>query len=75
MWLQTLSRSLVALRALLQESWSLESLVASPAVADWMGREVVKISLSFTGFDIFLCFVFIIFLLEMAYWRNRNTNS
>ena len=39
-----------------------------------MAREVVHISLSFTGFDIFLCFIFIIFLLEMAR-RNRNTNS
>ena len=58
---------------LMQESWSLENLVASPAVADWMGREVVNISLSFTGFDIFLCFVFIIFVLEMAR-RNRMNN-
>ena len=53
---------------------SLENLVASPAVADWMAREVVSISLSFTGFDIFLCFVFIIFVLEMAR-RSRTTNS
>ena len=68
-----MSRCCVALMPLLQESWSLENLVASPAVADWMGREVVNISLSFTGFDIFLCFVFIIFLLEMAR-RNRMNN-
>ena len=68
-----MSMCCVALMPLLQESWSLENLVASPAVADWMGREVVNISLSFTGFDIFLCFVFIIFLLEMAR-RNRMNN-
>ena len=68
-----MSRCCVALMPLLQEYWSLENLVASPAVADWMGREVVNISLSFTGFDIFLCFVFIIFVLEMAR-RNRMNN-
>ena len=39
-----------------------------------MGREVINITLSFTGFDIFLCFVFIIFVLEMAR-RNRISNS
>ena len=55
-----------------QETWNLETLLASPAVADWMGREVV--SLSITGFDIFLFFVFIIFALEMVR-RNRITNS
>ena len=55
-----------------QETWNLETLLASPAVADWMGREVV--SLSITGFDIFLFFVFIIFALEMVR-RNRITNN
>ena len=68
-----MSMCCVSLMPLMQESWSLENLVASPAVADWMGREVVNISLSFTGFDIFLCFVFIIFVLEMAR-RNRMNN-
>ena len=55
-----------------QETWNLETLLASPAVADWMAREVV--SLSITGFDIFLFFVFIIFALEMVR-RNRITNN
>ena len=68
-----MSMCCVSLMPLMQESWSLENLVASPAVADWMGREVVNISLSFTGFDIFLCFAFIIFMLEMAR-RNRINN-
>ena len=44
--------------------WSLLNLVAFPAVADWMAREVVNISPSFTGFNILLCFVFIIFVLN-----------
>ena len=59
---------------MLQETLSLENLVASPAVADWMAREVISISLSFTSFDIFLCFVFIFFMLEMAR-RSSVTNN
>ena len=39
-----------------------------------MAREVVSISLSFTSFDIFLCFVFIFFVLKMAR-RSSVTNN
>ena len=37
-------------------------------------EQVFNISLSFTGFDIVLCFVFIIFVLEMAR-RSSVTNN
>merc|ERR1711936_267967 len=48
------------------EPWTLATLLASPAVVDWMGREVFNISLSFTGLDIFLIFLLLLAALEMV---------